>query len=143
MDQLLEDGSLQELQGKEDKLHATMEDVKQRQRTMSLPEKIKTTAEMKNLQAEEKVVQAQKSHDKAQLEPLQEKAEQLVMEIDAVKACLEQIGLEGGEILRPPVTVQVVEAMTTKRSQAQEQCQWIVDMYEALAQAVADTGVRQ
>jgi hypothetical protein len=27
--QLLEDGSLQELQGKEDKLHATMEDVKQ------------------------------------------------------------------------------------------------------------------
>jgi hypothetical protein len=27
--QLLEDGSLQELQGKEDKLHATMADVKQ------------------------------------------------------------------------------------------------------------------
>jgi hypothetical protein len=27
--QLLEDGSLQELQGKEDKLHAAMEDVKQ------------------------------------------------------------------------------------------------------------------
>jgi hypothetical protein len=61
----------------------------------------------------------------AQLEPLQEKAEQLVMEIDAVKVHLEQIGLEGGEILRPPVTVQVVEAMSAKRIQAQEQCQWI------------------
>jgi hypothetical protein len=30
-----------------------------------------------------------------------------------------------------------------KEHQAQEQCQWIVDMYEALAQAVIDTGVRQ
>jgi hypothetical protein len=28
MDQLLGDGSLQEMQGKEDKFHATMEDVK-------------------------------------------------------------------------------------------------------------------
>ena len=35
--QLLEDGSLQELQGQEDKLHATIEYFKQRQRTMSLP----------------------------------------------------------------------------------------------------------
>jgi hypothetical protein len=48
--QLLEDGSLQEFQGKEDKLHATMEDVKKRQRTMPLLEKIKTVIEMKNLQ---------------------------------------------------------------------------------------------
>jgi hypothetical protein len=38
---------------------------------------------MKSLQAEEKAVQAQKIARQAQLEPLQEKAEQLVMEIDA------------------------------------------------------------
>jgi hypothetical protein len=116
-------------------------EVKQRQRTMSLPEKIKTVAEMKNLQAEEKVVQAQKMARQAQLEPLQEKAEQLVVEIDAAKVSIEQIGLEGGEILRPPVTAQVVEAMTEKRNQAQEQCQWITEMYEALAQEVKDVGV--
>jgi hypothetical protein len=65
------------------------------------------------------------------------------MEIDAVKACLKHIGLEGGEILRPPVTTQVVEAMTSKRIQAQEQCQRIVDMYEALTQEVVETRVRQ
>jgi hypothetical protein len=110
---------------------------------MSLPEKIKTVAEMKNLQAEEKAVQAQKIARQAQLEPLQEKEEQLVMEIDAAKVHLEQIGLEGGEILRPPVTAQVVEAMSARSSQAQEQCQRITDMYEALAQAVTDVGVRQ
>jgi hypothetical protein len=60
--QLLEDGSLQELQGKEDKLHATMADVKQRQRTMSLPKKIKTAAEMKNLQARRKSSAGTKDH---------------------------------------------------------------------------------
>jgi hypothetical protein len=41
---------------------------------MSLPEKIKTTAEMKSLQVEEKAVQAQKIARQAQLEPLQDKA---------------------------------------------------------------------
>jgi hypothetical protein len=40
--QVLEDGSLQELQGKEDKLHAAMADVKQLKQTMSLPNKINT-----------------------------------------------------------------------------------------------------
>jgi hypothetical protein len=73
--QLLEYWSLQEMQGKEDKLHATMEDVKQRHRTMSLIENIKKTTEMKNLQAEEKAIHAQKIERQAQLEPLQEKAE--------------------------------------------------------------------
>jgi len=37
-----------------------MEDFKQRQRTISLLEKIKMAAEMKNLQAKEKEVQEQK-----------------------------------------------------------------------------------
>jgi hypothetical protein len=40
---LLEDGSLQELQEKEAKIHAAMAEVKQRQKIVSLPEKIKTT----------------------------------------------------------------------------------------------------
>jgi predicted nucleic acid-binding Zn-ribbon protein len=67
---------------------------------MPLPEKIKTVTEMKSLQAEEKAVQVQKIARQAQLEPLQEKVEQLVMEIDAEKLNIEQIGLEGGEILK-------------------------------------------
>jgi hypothetical protein len=98
---------------------------------------------MKNLQAKEKAVQAQKIARQDQLETLKEKEEQLVMEIDAPKASLEQIGLYGGDILQFPVTAQVVEFMSAKRNQAQEQCQWIVDMYKSLAQAVADMGVRQ
>jgi hypothetical protein len=56
----------------------------------------------------------------------------LVVEIDAVKVCIKNIGLEGGEISRPPVTVQVVDAMTEKRNQDQEKCQQIAEMYDAL-----------
>jgi hypothetical protein len=54
---LLEDGILQEIEGKEDKFHTTIENVKKRQRTMSFQENIKAVIEMKNLHAEEKVVQ--------------------------------------------------------------------------------------
>jgi hypothetical protein len=45
---------LQELEGKEDRVHIAMRELKQRQKTMSLPEKIKTTVEMKSLQSKEK-----------------------------------------------------------------------------------------
>jgi hypothetical protein len=65
------------------------------------------------------------------------------MEIDAVKLNVEWIGLEGGELLKPPVTMQLVEDMAEKSSQAQEQCQRIAEMYVMLAQAVTDVGVRK
>lgn len=66
---------------------------------MSLSEKIKTATELKALQLEEKSLQAQKTSREALLKPLQEKAEQLVMESDAAKKNIEQIGAVGVEIL--------------------------------------------
>jgi Fe-S cluster assembly ATPase SufC len=66
---------------------------------MSLPEKIKTTTELKALQLEEKALQAQKTTRQASLEHLQEKAEKLVMESDIAKKSVEEIGFEGGELL--------------------------------------------
>jgi hypothetical protein len=50
------------------------------------------------------------------------------VEIDVEKLHIEQIGLEGGEILRPPVTTQVVESMTENSNQAKEQCHHIAEM---------------
>jgi hypothetical protein len=76
---------------------------------------------------EEKVLQAQKTMRQALLEPLQEKVEQLVMESDAAKKNIEQIGAEGGEILQSPIMEQVVTSMADKRSQAQQQCQCIME----------------
>ena len=53
---LLEDGILQEIQGREDRVHAIMAYLKKQQKTMPLSKKINTVANMKGLQAEEKVV---------------------------------------------------------------------------------------
>jgi hypothetical protein len=44
--------------------------------------------------------------------------EKLVMESDAAKWSVEQIGSEGGDILQYPIMAQVVIAMYEKRSQA-------------------------
>jgi hypothetical protein len=107
---------LQKMQEKEDMIHVQMKDLKHRQNTMSLPEKIKTIVEMKSLQSEEKAVLVEKIARQAQLEPLQEKDEQLVMEIDVEKSKVEHIGLEGGQTLKPPVVAQMVEAMEEKRN---------------------------
>jgi hypothetical protein len=98
---------------------------------------------MKSLHAKEKVVQAQKIARHDQLDPLQEKVKQLVMDIDIVKIHIEQIGLEGGEILIPSVTVHMVESMVKKRNQAHKQCQQMEKMYEALAQVVKYVGVHE
>jgi hypothetical protein len=59
-----------------------MADVKQQHRMMSLPENIKTVVEMNNLQAKEKAVQVQNMARQDQLEPLQEKEKELVVEIN-------------------------------------------------------------
>ena len=47
------------------------------------------------------------------------------MKINTSKLNVERIGLEGGELLKPPVITQLLEDMAEKSSQAQEQCQRI------------------
>jgi hypothetical protein len=64
------------MQEKETNIHAAMAKVKQQQKIVSLPEKIKMTTELKALQLEEKALQVQKTTRQALLEPLQEKEEQ-------------------------------------------------------------------
>jgi hypothetical protein len=56
---------------------------------VSLPEKIKTTTELKALQLEEKALQEQKIARQVFLDPLQEKVKQLVMESDTAKSNIE------------------------------------------------------
>jgi hypothetical protein len=63
------------------------------------------------------------------------------MEVDAAKSQVEKIGLERGDILKPPFTTCMVEAMAEKRNQDKEKFQHIVEMYEALAQEVKYVGV--
>jgi hypothetical protein len=65
------------------------------------------------------------------------------MDIDVGKLRIEQIVLEGGEILRTLVTAQVIKSMKGKSIQVQEQCQQIIEMYKALKQAMKYVGVHE
>jgi hypothetical protein len=98
---------------------------------------------LKALQVEEKVLQVQKTTRQALLEPLQGKVEQLVMESDTTKKSIEKIVSKEGEILQSPMIDQVVTAMVDKRSQAQQQCQRIMKMYDALQLEVSEAGSKK
>jgi hypothetical protein len=63
------------------------------------------------------------------------------MDIDPKNTRVEQIGLEGGDIFKPRVTVQMLESMEEKSNQDHEKFQQITEMYGALTQAVKYAGV--
>jgi hypothetical protein len=75
--------------------------------------------------------------------PCKKRQKQLVIDINATKFIVEHILVEGGELLQKPVTAQLMEYMAERSFQAQAQCQRITEMYDALAQAVTDTGFRK
>jgi peptidoglycan hydrolase CwlO-like protein len=71
---------------------------------MSITERLKGTQEMKNLQMELKTAQTNKQARQAQLEPLQEKATQIIAELEVEKTRMEQAHTESTELLNEHIT---------------------------------------
>jgi hypothetical protein len=69
---LEEDQQVQQWDQEGERISATIQDLKQRQKTMSITERVKGVQDMKKLQAELITVQMQKKEHQAQMEPLQE-----------------------------------------------------------------------
>jgi gamma-glutamyl:cysteine ligase YbdK (ATP-grasp superfamily) len=65
------------------------------------------------------------------------------MERETTKKSTEQIEAKGGEILQSPIMEEVVTNMVDKSSQAQQQCQHIMKMYDALQHVVSEVGGKQ
>jgi hypothetical protein len=65
--------------------HAAIQELKQRQKTMSITECLKGTQDMKKLQTELKAVQMQKQERQVELEPLQEQATQMIAQLEEEK----------------------------------------------------------
>jgi len=72
---------------------------------------------MKNLQEELKIIQVEKKERKAQLEPLLEGAEKMLIDIDVGKGQVEQDGLDKEELLKDPIIAQTMETIAEKRIQ--------------------------
>jgi hypothetical protein len=70
---LEEDQQVQQWDQEEERISTTIQDLKQKQKTMSITEHVKGAQDMKKLQAELTTAQTQKKERQAQMEPLQEK----------------------------------------------------------------------
>jgi hypothetical protein len=69
-----EDKKIQQLDQKQEKITADIQDLKQQQKAMAILERMRSAPDMKNLQAELKVALTDKQARQAQLEPLQQEA---------------------------------------------------------------------
>jgi hypothetical protein len=69
---LEEDQKVQQWDQEEETISASIQDLKQRQKTMKINELLKGVQDMKKLQAKLIATQTQKKDRKAQIEPLQE-----------------------------------------------------------------------
>ena len=81
---------------------------------MIISDRLKSAQEMKNLQAEVRVVKEEKKPWLVQLEPLQEQDEKMIAKLDTEKGRLEQMHSESLEVLKEHVIMQVVETLTEK-----------------------------
>jgi uncharacterized membrane-anchored protein YhcB (DUF1043 family) len=67
---------------------------------MSITERLKGTQEMKTLQTELKTMQTNKQERQAQLEPLQEQATQMIVQLEEEKTSMAQAHSEGATLLQ-------------------------------------------
>jgi hypothetical protein len=70
---LEEDQQFQRWDKEEERISASIHDLKQRQKTISITEHVKGVQDMKKLQAELNTVQTDKQEHQDQMEPLQER----------------------------------------------------------------------
>jgi hypothetical protein len=67
---------------------------------------------MKNIKAYLKMVQGERHEIKAHLEPLQEQAENMIVELETEKGRLEHAHSESIKVLEENITIQEVETLT-------------------------------
>ena len=89
-----EDKKIQQLDQKQEKITADIQDLKQQQKAMAILERMRSAQDMNNLQVEVKVAQEDKKAGQAQLEPLQHEAEGMIERLQEDKGNIEQIHTE-------------------------------------------------
>jgi hypothetical protein len=91
---LEEDDRVQQLDQQEEVINTAIQELKQRKNSMSITERVKGAQEMKTLQEELKTAQNNKQARLAQLEPLQEKATQIIVKLEKEKMRMAQDHVE-------------------------------------------------
>jgi hypothetical protein len=103
---------------------------------MSITECLKGTQEMKTLQTELKTAQINKQARQAQLEPLQEQATQIIVELEEEKTRMVQAHSESATLLQEQITTQMVEVLTDKVAQVKEKGKELAEKFHSLEKVV-------
>jgi hypothetical protein len=133
---LEEDQQVQQWDQEGERISATIQDLKQRQKTMSIMEHIKGAQDMKKLQAELIVAQTQKKERQAQMEPLQERATEVIAQAEEAKTYMAQTQAECARMVSDEIAVQVLDALKEKTVQAQTQATELTEKFQAIAREI-------
>jgi hypothetical protein len=115
---LEEDPQVQRWDKEEERINAVIQELKQRQNTIPIPECVKGMQELKKMQAELITAQTQKQERQAQIEPLQERVAEVLAQAEAARTQMAQTQAECAGLLSDEVAVQVVDTIKEKTAQA-------------------------
>jgi predicted nucleic acid-binding Zn-ribbon protein len=130
---LEEDQQVQQWDREGERISATIQDLKQRQKTMSIMERVKRAQDMKKLQAELTVAQTHKKERRAQMEPLQERAAEVITQAEGAKTYMAQTQAECAKMVNDEIAVQVLDALKEKTAQTQTQATELMEKFQAIA----------
>jgi hypothetical protein len=96
----------------------TIQELKNRQKTMSITERLKGNQDLKKLQADLKAAQMQKQERQVEVEPLQEKAVQMIVQLEEEKRNMVQgAQTESTTLIQEEITMQFSRG-TDRKSRA-------------------------
>ena len=106
---------------------------------MRITERLKGTQEMKILQTKLKTTQTNKKEIQAQLEPLQEQATQMIMQLEEEKTSMAQAHSESATLLHEQITTQIIEALIEEAMQVKEKGKELTEKFHSLENVVQGT----
>jgi predicted nucleic acid-binding Zn-ribbon protein len=133
---LEEDQQVQQWDKEEERISATIQDLKQRQKTMSIMERVKGAQDMKKLQAELTTAQMQKKERQAQMEPLQERVAEVIAQAEEAKTYMAQTQAECAGLISDEIAVQTVDTLKEKTVQAQTQAMELKEKFQAITREI-------
>jgi predicted nucleic acid-binding Zn-ribbon protein len=92
----------------------TIQDLKQRQKTMSIIKRVKGAHDMKKLQVELTTAQTQKKEHRDQMELLQEQVEEVIAKAMEAKTHMAQTQVECAGLISDEIVVETIDALKEK-----------------------------
>jgi predicted nucleic acid-binding Zn-ribbon protein len=135
---LEEDPQVQRWDKEKERINAEIQKLKQRKKTIPIPERVKGTQEMKKMQVELITAQTQKQERRAQIEPLKERVEKVIAQAKGAKTQIAHTQEECAGLLSDEVAVQVVDTINEKTMQALTQAAELKEKLQTITKGIKE-----